>query len=241
MSDVFISYSRQDRPIAQGLADDLSAKYKVWWDVEVYAGDAFHDVITEALDASTAVVVIWSQTAARSIWVRAEAMRALRKKKLVTTHLPDFNPDHLPLPFDMYNNVSIHNRDAIYRAIERLISSRERPDSYKVYLGDMFDDHIHPLDRRTTVDLSQFRDFIQNLRATTSPNHPISGDVNNIVLLTSPDAALEEHNQSQLERHIESLTRIHSALMMPAQRATAEQVIAKLLDAQAHLAVRRAA
>jgi len=46
MADVFISYSKADRAVAEALAADLKARsFDVWWDFELYAGDDFHDMI----------------------------------------------------------------------------------------------------------------------------------------------------------------------------------------------------
>jgi len=69
MSDIFISYSKHDRSTAQALADDLtSLGASVWWDFELYAGDDFHHLILEAINAASAVIVIWSPTAGKSRW-----------------------------------------------------------------------------------------------------------------------------------------------------------------------------
>src|SRR5262245_5701653 len=84
MSDVFISYSRADKDIARGLADDLTARgLQVWWDLEVYAGQNFQNAILCALDASKVAIVIWSATAVKSAWVRDEATRAAKGAKLI--------------------------------------------------------------------------------------------------------------------------------------------------------------
>ena len=74
MADVFISYSRPDLSFAKALADDLkAARFEVWWDAELYAGDDFHNVIRDEIAKAKAVIVIWSDTAASSQWVRGEA------------------------------------------------------------------------------------------------------------------------------------------------------------------------
>jgi hypothetical protein len=121
MTDVFISYSKHDRPIAQALADDLvSLGITVWWDFELYAGDDFHDAILAAIDAATAVIVIWSSTARASKWVRSEATRANRQNKLIPTLAPGATLDDVPLPFDQLQCVPILEREQIYRSLQRL-------------------------------------------------------------------------------------------------------------------------
>ncbi len=85
MADVFISYSKFDRAIAQSLADDLKAEgFDVWWDFELYAGDDFHEMIRAEIAVAKAVVVIWSQTAVASKWVRGEAQEADDDGKLIS-------------------------------------------------------------------------------------------------------------------------------------------------------------
>lgn len=74
MSDVFISYAREDRSRAEALAHALEARgWSVWWDRSIPAGRAFDDVIEEAIDAAACVVVLWSKSSVASRWVRTEA------------------------------------------------------------------------------------------------------------------------------------------------------------------------
>ena len=71
---VFVSYARLDEPHAERVAAGLRAKgYEVWRDDELPAHRAFSEVIEERLRDATAVVVLWSASAAKSEWVRAEA------------------------------------------------------------------------------------------------------------------------------------------------------------------------
>ena len=46
MSDIFISYKREDQPIAKKLADALQREgWDVWWDPKLRAGEHFDEVI----------------------------------------------------------------------------------------------------------------------------------------------------------------------------------------------------
>jgi hypothetical protein len=120
MPDVFISYSRTDKQIALSLATDLKhGGLDVWWDLELYAGDNFHDVILAALDASRVTIVIWSKTAVRSAWVRDEATRALKRNKLIPTYAPGFQLDTLPLGFGQVQCELVSDRPKIYRALSK--------------------------------------------------------------------------------------------------------------------------
>jgi hypothetical protein len=84
------------------------------------AGQDVHDAILAALDDAKVVVVIWSDTATRSPWVRDEATRAARQNKLVTTHVPAFDLGDLPLGFGQRHSTDVGDRPAVVRALASL-------------------------------------------------------------------------------------------------------------------------
>lgn len=74
LASVFLSYSREDRSCAEALARFLEGSgHEVWWDRRVGAGAQFAAEIEHALERADAVVVLWSDHAAKSPWVRDEA------------------------------------------------------------------------------------------------------------------------------------------------------------------------
>lgn len=82
--DIFISYSREDRPAARHFAESFAREgFTVWWDAAIRSGETFDEVIERELRASKAVVVLWSKRSVASRWVRAEATLADRSNKLV--------------------------------------------------------------------------------------------------------------------------------------------------------------
>jgi hypothetical protein len=84
MSDIFISYAHEDRPMAEALARAFEAEQlSVWWDTDIRAGKYFDEVIERELACSRLTVVLWSQQSVRSRWVRDEAQEALSLGKLV--------------------------------------------------------------------------------------------------------------------------------------------------------------
>lgn len=77
--DLFLSYSRRDRDLAERLAGDLKARgFKVWWDSwEMEAGDSLPRRIEEAVSRSACFGILLSPDAVASRWVRAELDLAL--------------------------------------------------------------------------------------------------------------------------------------------------------------------
>ncbi len=99
MTEVFLSYSHQDRDIARRYADALEAAgLSVWWDDHLRSGEAFDEKIEAALRAAKAVVVLWSKTSVASRWVRAEATLADRNKTLVPVMI---EPCERPIMFEL--------------------------------------------------------------------------------------------------------------------------------------------
>ena len=122
MSDVFISYSHVDRPLAESLAKDLQARgYRVWWDSQQLLGsDDYTDMIMAAVKKAKAAIVIWTNNSAKSVYVRDEARSALHNKKLVAVRDPSFDPMNIPFGFGGQHTDDIRNREHIFRAIHKL-------------------------------------------------------------------------------------------------------------------------
>ncbi len=103
--DVFISYSRDDAEKVGMLARMIASEgYDVWWDADLPPHMSYGDVITAKIGAAKAAVVVWSETAAKSEWVRAEADVARNQKKLIQTAIDDIMP---PLPFNQIQCAAI--------------------------------------------------------------------------------------------------------------------------------------
>ena len=98
MSDIFISYARPNEALAKQVAEALlAAGYNVWRDDELPAHRAYSDVIEERIKEAKAVLVLWSNQAVRSQWVRAEADAARELGTLVQVSLDGALP---PMPFN---------------------------------------------------------------------------------------------------------------------------------------------
>ncbi|MFZ2032075.1 MAG: DUF805 domain-containing protein [Vitreimonas sp.] len=95
MADVFISYSREDRPRAEQVAHGLGALgLEAFWDTDIPPGQTWADYIEGKLSQCKAVVVLWSEHSTKSQWVREEARMGRDKSKLIPALL-----DSSPPPF----------------------------------------------------------------------------------------------------------------------------------------------
>lgn len=121
MADVFISYARADRPVAEALARDLSSRgISVWWDAELVGADDFTDVIFEALRQARAAIVIWTKSSAKSRFVRDEARFALHLNKLIAVKAASLDIYAIPFGFQGQHTDDVNNREQIFRAVQKL-------------------------------------------------------------------------------------------------------------------------
>ncbi len=98
-TDIFLSYSREDRTAARHFADSFASEgFTVWWDAALRSGQTFDEVIERELRSAKAVVVLWSPRSVASRWVRAEATLADRRNKLVPAII---EPCDRPIIFEL--------------------------------------------------------------------------------------------------------------------------------------------
>lgn len=109
MADVFVSYARESETVACRVAEGLKAAgYDVWWDRKLLPHNAFAQSIESEVRAAKAVVVIWTEQAIESQWVRAEADLARKLNKLVQASIGDCA---IPLPFNQFQTVRLEHWD----------------------------------------------------------------------------------------------------------------------------------
>jgi TolB-like protein/Flp pilus assembly protein TadD len=114
LADVFISYVRGDKPIAEEIASCLEdAQLSVWWDRHIRAGTDFSAEIEREIEAARVVVVLWSSASHDSQWVRDEAAYARDHKKLIPVRLDSSEP---PLGFRQVQSLSLHTGNGTARA-----------------------------------------------------------------------------------------------------------------------------
>lgn len=134
MTDIFLSYNREDQARAKLFAETFSAQgFKVWWDVGLRTGEAYDEVTESALRTAKAVVVLWSGKSVQSRWVRAEATLADRNKTLVPCMIESCER---PIMFELTQTAELSHwtGDTTDRAwvaflddVKRLVSKRPVP------------------------------------------------------------------------------------------------------------------
>jgi hypothetical protein len=116
MSDIFISYKREEQPEARKLANALEREgWTVWWDPKLRAGDDFDRIIEAVLKESRCVIVLWSEKSLASDYVRAEAAEAMELKKLVPVAIENVT---LPFRFKRLHTPKLLNWDGSNNSVE---------------------------------------------------------------------------------------------------------------------------
>ena len=123
MTDVFVSYAREDEAEARRVADALKgAGRRVWRDEDLPPHRPYADVILERLRSAKAVIVLWSAHAVQSQWVRAEADEARSAGTLIQATLDGTVPS---LPFNQIQcaNLSAWDGNAETSGWQKLVES----------------------------------------------------------------------------------------------------------------------
>ena len=130
MTDVFVSYARADELHAVRVVEALDAAgYRAWRDDQLPAHRPYADVIQERLRSARAVLVLWSEEAVKSQWVRAEADVARAAGTLIQALLDGAQP---PLPFNQIQCADLADWDGArdapgWRKVEASVSALTGP------------------------------------------------------------------------------------------------------------------
>ncbi len=82
--DFFLSYRRSDQPLARRLAAELEARgAKVFWDDQIEGGEDWREAIASGIEASTALVILFSEGCNTSKQLRKELALADMLNKLI--------------------------------------------------------------------------------------------------------------------------------------------------------------
>ncbi len=131
MTDIFISYSRNDRERVRFMAQALEADgFNVWWDPEILPGESFSKVIDTKLKDSACIIAVWSKSSIHSNWVQEEADDGMMRNTLIPVMIDEID---LPRGFkrlqtaDLRNwqgDVDEPNWQMILTQVRKLVSNR---------------------------------------------------------------------------------------------------------------------
>lgn len=138
MTQVFISYSRNDMEFVQRLAEDLQHEgLDVWWDIsDIQGSDVWERKIEEGLNSSQYFIVVLTPASLESRWVRREYLSADNKGiKIIPLKLKTY--DEVPLTLR-----DIQPVDAVDRPYENVLS-----DVLKIVSGKGDDGFSSPIEQ----------------------------------------------------------------------------------------------
>jgi hypothetical protein len=125
---VFISFKSEERATAAHLMTALQSHgFKVWWQEEIQCGQEWRSELDQAVRDADCIVVLWSQRAMASPWVKHEASQAMARSvyapariELVVIERPYDNIQATDL-FDWVGDVNHPGFRELVRRIEQLI------------------------------------------------------------------------------------------------------------------------
>ncbi len=164
MTDVFISYKREDKARAKAIAEALARRgLHVWWDIDLLPGDQFTDEIENVINRARAAVVLWSKRSIRSRFVRDEAQIAADRGVLIPVRIDASKP---PLGFRGLQTEDLSKWDGSSDSadLNRLIDSvakRVGRDSKRDVSDTELHDHLHSADEEAA--------FWQSITSQPSP------------------------------------------------------------------------
>lgn len=93
MSDIFVSYAKEDRKRIVPLVRLLeNARWKVFWDRNIPTGESWRQFIGAQIKVARCIVVAWSVSSVKSEWVHEEADQGKRKKILIPVLIDKVEP-----------------------------------------------------------------------------------------------------------------------------------------------------
>src|SRR5690348_13536461 len=105
MANIFLSYDRDDEARARSIAKLLEQTgHSVWWDRQIKGGGEFSAEIEAALAQADKVIVLWSEEAVRSAWVRDEAAVGRDTGRLVPVSI---DGTQAPLGFRQFQTIDL--------------------------------------------------------------------------------------------------------------------------------------
>ncbi len=129
MADIFISYAKADRNLAQQLAAHLEAQGRTtWWDATIGANDNFRGAVERELECARKAIVLWSDVSIASPFVLHEAITARDAAKLVQVKTSNIQVSDIPRPFRALPLLDASDLAGIGRAVsDHVEKAKELP------------------------------------------------------------------------------------------------------------------
>ena len=135
MADVFISYKREDKQVAERLSIALEQLgFEVWWDLNLISGQPYRAAIRAVIDQCKAAIVLWSEKSVLSEFVMDEASYAHRLGKLCPARIDGVD---LPMGFGQTHTADMIGWDGEtnHRGFQNVVSAVEARVGRKGKLG----------------------------------------------------------------------------------------------------------
>jgi hypothetical protein len=124
-ADIFISYAREDRAMAQHLAQALEQKgLTVWWDWDLIGGANYRAKIRDVIAEARKAIVLWSRHSVVSAFVIDEASEAKKLGKLIPILI---DQSDLPFGFGDLHTITLHKPELDIEALIAAINDRAMP------------------------------------------------------------------------------------------------------------------
>jgi hypothetical protein len=133
MTDIFFSYSSEDRERVRPVRDMLATQgFDVFWDQAVPAGVDWDAWIRQHLAAAKCVIVFWSANSVASKNVRHEATVADNQGKLVPVLLQSLTPEQFPIGLYSTQGANLASwagnpKDPEWESLQREVEARLTP------------------------------------------------------------------------------------------------------------------
>lgn len=167
MVDIFISYKREDRDVAEKIAKTFLLRgFQVWWDIELLPGADFVDEIDEIIETAKATIVLWSNKAKTSQYVRAEALKSFKLKSLVPIHIERI--DDLPVPFNGLHahDLTSWNGDPLAIELDGLVKVVEAKTGKSSIYVEQNDEQIETRLKQYDVEADFWKGIVEKKKPT---------------------------------------------------------------------------
>ncbi len=108
---VFISYKNEEAELAENFQKVLkNAGFSVWWDKQIQCGQAWNQILDNAVKQASCIIVLWSMHSTKSNWVLHEASVALARNNYAPVRIELCS---IPSPYNQIQATDIIDWDGM--------------------------------------------------------------------------------------------------------------------------------